>query len=643
MDKETRTPQPQREPETRNGVPVIGISRHRLGRDGKGVTTLVAFHGCPLHCKYCLNPQCHDPEERFPRYTPEKLYEELKADDLYFRASNGGVTFGGGEPCLQADFIVRFRGLCGSDWKIGIETSLNVEQSLVDKLAPVVDEWIIDLKLGPDGMYEHYTGVKHSQAFKNLAHIFTDEDGLKVPVEKAFLKFPYMPRYQSESLTESYAELYKKSFPNVEVFQYITNRESRRDQENLERTLGPQVCAILKQLRSEIAISNGIEIAERECSHKGDCPGTCPMCELDISMLQKALSQIENPDLSLSDELKEKLDQFKFEGDPRPILAGCIVSPEDHNNQDGEDIAQEPPLEGEVKPYPPEYEYKKVFFKECPIAGLSFHLEKDDELWDELEEGVKLALVRQKDNKHDRNAVAVCLADDYGGDPEDFDFDFILGYVPRADNAELAAMMDAGYADKFSAEITKYRRHGNYNERIRMTIYIESSEPEIVRPNLLRMQALDYREWSDMIGELQRRGTFHFRWGGFPTWEHNLPIVGEKIVFVRKHGDYVYMLLSRVLAEGDECRPFLDDPDEVEMVDDCCTFVMTNLCGPIWTSKSRLKMLDWGSVKFPGVEVYRSKTEDEEIRKIFRSRLNHFRRNNIDEDPSIDEPYFTLI
>ncbi len=35
---------------------IIGISRHRLSTDGDGVTTLVAFHGCPLSCRYCLNP-----------------------------------------------------------------------------------------------------------------------------------------------------------------------------------------------------------------------------------------------------------------------------------------------------------------------------------------------------------------------------------------------------------------------------------------------------------------------------------------------------------------------------------------------------------------------------------------------------------
>lgn len=43
-------------------APIIAISRHRFLVDGEGVTTLVAFHGCPLYCKYCLNPQCNTPK-----------------------------------------------------------------------------------------------------------------------------------------------------------------------------------------------------------------------------------------------------------------------------------------------------------------------------------------------------------------------------------------------------------------------------------------------------------------------------------------------------------------------------------------------------------------------------------------------------
>lgn len=83
---------------------IFAVSRHRLVIDGEGVTTLVTFNGCPLRCKYCLNKTSWDAAKgRF--YTPEELYEIVKIDQLYFLATKGGVTFGGGEPLLQVDFI----------------------------------------------------------------------------------------------------------------------------------------------------------------------------------------------------------------------------------------------------------------------------------------------------------------------------------------------------------------------------------------------------------------------------------------------------------------------------------------------------------------------------------------------------------
>ena len=89
-----------------NLVPILGVNRHRLLIDGEGVTTLVAFHGCPLHCKYCLNPQSLSDDFDFPLYSCEQLYERVKVDELYFLATRGGITFGGGEPCLRSEFII---------------------------------------------------------------------------------------------------------------------------------------------------------------------------------------------------------------------------------------------------------------------------------------------------------------------------------------------------------------------------------------------------------------------------------------------------------------------------------------------------------------------------------------------------------
>ena len=110
-------------------APFIGIVRHRLATDGKGVTTLAAFHGCPLRCKYCLNPQCLDPKMVWRNITTSQLLDELLLDNLYFLATGGGVTFGGGEPLLRSEFIDEFCRIKVPEWKVNIETSLNVDRS----------------------------------------------------------------------------------------------------------------------------------------------------------------------------------------------------------------------------------------------------------------------------------------------------------------------------------------------------------------------------------------------------------------------------------------------------------------------------------------------------------------------------------
>jgi len=97
--------------------------------DGTGVTTLVAFHGCPLNCKYCLNAQSLSPKGIWKRFSPEELFKAVNKDDLYFRATGGGVTFGGGEPLVSCKEILLFRNIFmnrGKKWKINIESSLNV-------------------------------------------------------------------------------------------------------------------------------------------------------------------------------------------------------------------------------------------------------------------------------------------------------------------------------------------------------------------------------------------------------------------------------------------------------------------------------------------------------------------------------------
>lgn len=200
---------------------VIGVARHRLATDGDGVTTLVAFHGCPLHCRYCLNPQSLGDGGRFKEYTPESLYREIRIDELYFLATNGGVTFGGGEPCLRPDFVRRFRELCGDGWQINLETSLNVPADNIASLLPVVNTLIIDIKdLNPE-IYRNYTGYDNSIVRSNLRLIA--DSGRQ---NDCIIRIPLIPEFNIDANRDaSRTALEQLGFTRFDLFTYQIRKQ----------------------------------------------------------------------------------------------------------------------------------------------------------------------------------------------------------------------------------------------------------------------------------------------------------------------------------------------------------------------------------------------------------------------------------
>ena len=201
-------------------VKIIGIARHRLSTDGDGVTTLVAFHGCPLRCRYCLNPQSLDNGDCFREYSPEELYAETRIDELYFIATNGGVTFGGGEPCLRADFIREFSELCSASWQLNLETSLNVPSVNIEALLPVVNTMIIDIKdMNPD-IYRSYTGQSNDLVIDNL-RLIADSGRQK----DCIIRLPLIPDFNTETdRTASRSSLETLGFDNFDLFTYQIRR-----------------------------------------------------------------------------------------------------------------------------------------------------------------------------------------------------------------------------------------------------------------------------------------------------------------------------------------------------------------------------------------------------------------------------------
>lgn len=195
---------------------IFAVSRHRLFTDGDGCTTLVTFNGCPLRCKFCLNKISWEPEKGRV-YTPEMLFEEVKIDQLYFLATRGGITFGGGEPLMQAEFIKEFRTLCGPQWRLVAETSLNVPLDNVKTVDPVLDGYIVDIKDLDPAIYKSYTGIDNALVLSNLEWILQYGDSCRVTV-----RVPHIPNFNTDQdVAKSKERLKAMGVANIDEFNYI--------------------------------------------------------------------------------------------------------------------------------------------------------------------------------------------------------------------------------------------------------------------------------------------------------------------------------------------------------------------------------------------------------------------------------------
>ncbi|MBQ6066388.1 MAG: radical SAM protein [Clostridia bacterium] len=200
--------------------PLLGLSRLRMGTDGKGVTTLAAGAGCPLRCRWCINKRLL--AEKQPEWiAPEELFERTRIDNLYFQATGGGVCFGGGESLLHADFIAAFRELTGGAWKLSAETSLNVPEAALQTALACVDEFIVDIKSMDAEIYRRYTGGDNGLVLRNLETL-----ARAVPPENVKIRAPLIPQYNDAADQQrSETILREMGFSRIELFAYVKREE----------------------------------------------------------------------------------------------------------------------------------------------------------------------------------------------------------------------------------------------------------------------------------------------------------------------------------------------------------------------------------------------------------------------------------
>jgi len=152
--------------------------------------------------------------------TPEEVMKELKRDELYYIATRGGVTFGGGEPLLNSSFIKEVLDLGAKEWNVTVETSLNVPRQHLELLLPYIDEYIVDIKDMDLDIYKRYTCKNNELVRSNLKWLI--DKGL---ADHILCRIPLISGYNDKTHQEkSREELTKMGISRFDLFTYKTGR-----------------------------------------------------------------------------------------------------------------------------------------------------------------------------------------------------------------------------------------------------------------------------------------------------------------------------------------------------------------------------------------------------------------------------------
>lgn len=182
--------------------------------DGPGIRTTVFLKGCPLHCAWCHNPECIDYKPQ-TMYYPEKCIgcglcekgcfsgarvicgKELSVEEVVkqvlldkdYYGDEGGVTFSGGEPLLQRDFLSALIDKCKEEGiRCAIETSLiYFDAEIFEK----IDLVMADLKIWDDELHKKHTGVSNEKIKENFVKV----NKLGIPI---IARTPVIPEITQE-------------------------------------------------------------------------------------------------------------------------------------------------------------------------------------------------------------------------------------------------------------------------------------------------------------------------------------------------------------------------------------------------------------------------------------------------------------
>ncbi len=175
--------------------------------DGPGIRSTIFLQGCPLKCWWCHNPESRElgpqvksindsrnclrpfsaviPHTITHNITVYELIKEIQKDIIFYDQSGGGVTFSGGEPLLQIDFLKAILQECKKrNIHTAVDTSGHTSWANFDCILKLVDLFLYDIKFVDPKLHEQYTGISNQKIFRNLVKLAGEgkEINIRIPL-----------------------------------------------------------------------------------------------------------------------------------------------------------------------------------------------------------------------------------------------------------------------------------------------------------------------------------------------------------------------------------------------------------------------------------------------------------------------------
>ncbi|UCD39189.1 MAG: glycyl-radical enzyme activating protein [Fidelibacterota bacterium] len=165
---------------------IFAIKRYAI-HDGPGIRTTVFLHGCPLSCWWCHNPEgrlaAADSALAPYKATVDEVMAEVRQDAVFYEQSGGGVTFSGGEPLAQIDFL---EALLQAARKERIATAVDThghsKYQAFERILDLVDLFLFDIKIFDNNEHKQHTGVSNELIFANLEALARSGRNIRVRI-----------------------------------------------------------------------------------------------------------------------------------------------------------------------------------------------------------------------------------------------------------------------------------------------------------------------------------------------------------------------------------------------------------------------------------------------------------------------------